>query len=282
MKEEIILAGGCFWGIQSAFDKIPGVIQTEVGYIGGVTQNPTYEEVCTDSTGHAEAVRILYDSDKISLAELLDIFFMIHDPTTPDRQGPDTGRQYRSAVFYTKAKDKKIITQKIKEYGAYFEQPIITEVKQGGIFYPAETYHQKYFEKLGKKTCPHVEKSKDAFLRKKLTPEQYRIMREQGTEAPFSGKYIYVDDAGTYRCAGCGQKLFDSTRKFQTTCGWPGFDQALPNAIILKKDFSHFMVRDEVLCSRCQSHLGHLFNDGSTTTGLRYCINSAVLDFEKK
>ena len=160
MKEEIILAGGCFWGIQAAFDKIPGVIQTEVGYIGGVAQNPTYEEVCTDSTGHAEAVRILYDSDKISLAELLDIFFMSHDPTTLNCQGPDIGHQYRSAVFYTKAKDKKIITQKIKEYGAYwksFKEP---------LFIPPKRIIKNILKNWAKKPAPMLKKARMLFYEK--------------------------------------------------------------------------------------------------------------------
>lgn len=282
MEREIILAGGCFWGIQAVFNRIAGIIKTEVGYIGGTTENPTYEEVCRDSTNHAEAVRIIYDTDKISLDEILDIFFMIHDPTTPNRQGPDIGSQYRSAIFYTRQADKKIIEQKIKAYTPYFDNPIITEVIHNKPFYPAETYHQNYFEKAGKEVCSNTEKAIDAFLQKKLTPEQFQIMRQKGTEPPFSGAYVHFDKNGIYKCAACGQVLFDSSAKFQTTCGWPGFDKANPEAVILKRDLSHFMVRTEVLCSRCKSHLGHLFKDGPTQTGLRYCINSAVLNFEKK
>lgn len=282
MEHEIILAGGCFWGIQAVFNRIAGIIKTEVGYIGGTTENPTYEEVCRDSTNHAEAVRIIYDTDKISLDEILDIFFMIHDPTTLNRQGPDIGSQYRSAIFYTRQADKKIIEQKIKAYTPYFDNPIITEVIYNKPFYPAEAYHQNYFEKTGKEVCSNTEKAIDAFLQKKLTPEQFQIMRQKGTEPPFSGKYVHFDKNGIYRCAACGQVLFDSSAKFQTTCGWPGFDKANPEAVTLKRDLSHFMVRTEVLCSRCKSHLGHLFKDGPTQTGLRYCINSAVLNFEKK
>lgn len=114
----------------------------------------------------------------------------------------------------------------------------------------------------------------------KLTPEQYAILREKGTEAPFSGKLLQEKRDGTYRCAACGNALFASTAKFESGTGWPSFDEALPGAVKLQEDNSHNMHRTEVICANCGSHLGHVFNDGPTATGKRYCLNSVCLDLE--
>lgn len=123
----------------------------------------------------------------------------------------------------------------------------------------------------------------DEYWKKKLTPEQFRVLREKGTEAPFTGKFYKNFDNGMYECAACGNPLFSSDTKFDSDCGWPSFDKELKSEYVeLKEDLSHGMARTEVLCKKCGGHLGHLFNDGPTKTGLRYCINSISLDFKPK
>lgn len=154
----------------------------------------------------------------------------------------------------------------------------MTQVVPATTFYPAEEYHQKYFEKTGGQ-C-HVYRN-EKMWKKKLSAERYKIMREKGTEKSHTGKYVVFDKDGVYRCGACGRPLFSSSSKFATTCGWPGFDRPLPGAVKTRKDFSNFTVRDEVVCSRCGSHLGLVFKDGPTETGDRYCINSLALDFEE-
>ncbi len=273
---EIYFAGGCFWGIQAAFDKVKGVLETEVGYMGGDVENPSYEEVCSNTTGHAESVKVIYDESVVSTAELTDIFFMIHDPTQLNHQGSDIGTQYRSVIFYTTNVQKQDILSVMNKVQPYFDAPIVTEVLPAVSFYPAETYHQKYAVKSGHSCSTHTNES---YWRNKLSSERYHILRQKGTEKPNTGKYNHFDEAGIYKCAACGQILFDSNMKFQSSCGWPSFDKTCSFAVRQQKDFSHFMIRDEVLCTRCGSHLGHVFRDGPTFTGLRYCINSAALDF---
>ncbi|MDB6076891.1 MAG: peptide methionine sulfoxide reductase [Akkermansiaceae bacterium] len=143
--ETITVAAGCFWCIEGAYRRIDGVISATSGYMGGTKANPSYEEVCTGSTGHAEAVQVVYDPKKISTEKVLSWFWDLHDPTTLNRQGADEGTQYRSAIFYHNDEQKKIAEASKKAAQANFDSPIVTEITKAGVFYPAENYHQDYY-----------------------------------------------------------------------------------------------------------------------------------------
>lgn len=148
-------AAGCFWGVEAAFRRVEGVVETAVGYSGGTLANPSYEDVCTDRTGHAEAVQIRFDAAKVSYDELLNVFWACHDPTTLDRQGHDIGTQYRSVIFYHDTEQKAAAEdskQKLDQSGRY-KCPIVTEIVPASAFYRAEEYHQRYLEKRGRTSC---------------------------------------------------------------------------------------------------------------------------------
>ena len=149
--QKATFAAGCFWGVEAAFRQVKGVVATAVGYTGGHTENPSYEDVCTDRTGHAEAVRIIFDPAVVSYEGLLDLFWKIHDPTTENRQGPDVGSQYRSAIFYHDEKQKAaaIASKERLDKSGQFKNPVVTEITLASAFYLAEDYHQQYFEKKG-------------------------------------------------------------------------------------------------------------------------------------
>jgi peptide-methionine (S)-S-oxide reductase len=146
---------GCFWGVEAAFRRIPGVTMTEVGYTGGTTVNPTYEEVCSKTTNHAEVVRVEYDPEKISYDHLLEVFWDCHDPTTLNRQGPDVGTQYRSVIYFHDAEQEalaKASKDRLSASGKY-KRPIVTFIEPAPTFYRAEEYHQQYLEKRGIASC---------------------------------------------------------------------------------------------------------------------------------
>jgi peptide-methionine (S)-S-oxide reductase len=146
-------AAGCFWGVEAVFQQITGVNATQVGYTGGDMPDPSYTDICTGKTGHAEAVRMDYNSEQVSYRELLERFFTIHDPTTKNRQGPDVGTQYRSAIFYHTPEQEEIartVMHEVEESGRY-NSKIVTEIVPAGPFYPAEDYHQSYFLKMGRR-----------------------------------------------------------------------------------------------------------------------------------
>lgn len=150
-----IFAAGCFWGVQAYFDQVPGVIKTEVGYTGGHTENPSYEEVCTHTTGHAESLRIEFDPEQVGYEMLVKQFFRMHNPTQLNRQGPDVGDSYRTAIFYLDIEQKEVAEQIKKEAQLNFDKPIVTEITKATEFYKAEEYHQKFTEKTGRGMC-HV------------------------------------------------------------------------------------------------------------------------------
>lgn len=148
-------AAGCFWGVEDFFRHVPGVVDAVSGYTGGQATSPTYEQVCSGRTGHAEAVLVTYDPSKVSYDRLLEEFFRHHDPTTPNRQGPDVGTQYRSAVFTHDAEQERLAKEALERYQARFGRPIVTQVEPASTFWPAEAYHQRYTERTGHGAC-HV------------------------------------------------------------------------------------------------------------------------------
>ncbi|MBI3543356.1 MAG: peptide-methionine (S)-S-oxide reductase MsrA [Deltaproteobacteria bacterium] len=286
-------AAGCFWGVEQEFRKTKGVLATAVGFIGGHTKNPTYKEVCDHNTGHAEAVQLEYDPRQISYAELLDVFWHLHDPTQVNRQGPDEGDQYRSAIFFHTPEQKKIATatkaalSRDEELGG----PIATEITAAPEFYKAEEYHQQYVEKGGRAAC-HLRRkvaskpSADAKpskeeLKKKLTPLQYEVTQEEGTEPPFKNTYWDNHEAGIYVDVVSGEPLFSSLDKYDSGTGWPSFTKPIDQgAVATKTDHRIFSTRTEVRSRKADSHLGHVFEDGPKDRGgLRYCMNSASLRF---
>jgi peptide-methionine (S)-S-oxide reductase len=157
--EKATFAAGCFWGVEAIFRQLEGVKSTYVGYTGGITENPTYEDICTDKTAHAEAVEIMYDPARISYQDLLEVFWQQHNPTTLNRQGPDIGAQYRSAIFYHNQAQKEaalISKALLQQSEVYHNQLIVTEISPAGVFYKAEEYHQQYLEKRGFSSCLNI------------------------------------------------------------------------------------------------------------------------------
>jgi peptide-methionine (S)-S-oxide reductase len=168
-KEVVTLAGGCFWCLEAVFDDLKGVDSVESGYMGGKTANPSYEEVCSGETGHAEVAQLSFDPKQVSFKEILEVFFVIHDPTTLNRQGNDVGTQYRSAIFYHSAEQKAAAEQVIANMGAakIYEDPIVTEIVPASKFYVAEDYHQEYFRRnAAQPYCAFVVRPKVAKFRK--------------------------------------------------------------------------------------------------------------------
>jgi peptide-methionine (S)-S-oxide reductase len=155
--EKATFAAGCFWGVEAAFRRVNGVVSTSVGFMGGTLENPTYKDVCTDQTGHAEVVQVEYDPGRVTYDQLLDLFWKIHDPTTVNRQGPDFGSQYRSAIFYhtPEQRDAAVTSKEKLEKSGLLKRPIATEITPASDYYLAEDYHQQYEEKHGAASC-HV------------------------------------------------------------------------------------------------------------------------------
>lgn len=155
MKEIAVFGAGCFWGVEERFRILPGVVSTQVGYAGGGLPNPTYKEVCTDTTGHAEVVRVEFDNTKVSYEDLLDVFWISHNPTTLNRQGPDVGTQYRSVIFYTNDEQLKVAKESLAIQAQLnrFDKPIVTIIEELSNYFEAEEYHQKYLYKKGVTSC---------------------------------------------------------------------------------------------------------------------------------
>lgn len=149
--ETATFAAGCFWGVEAAFRKVDGVVSTSVGYIGGQVENPTYEQVCSGRTGHAEAVQVIFDPERVSFSDLMWVFWKTHDPTTKDRQGPDVGTQYRSAIFFHSPEQEQAARESVTDVESSVTSgvPVVTEIAPAGQYWPAEDYHQQYFEKMG-------------------------------------------------------------------------------------------------------------------------------------
>lgn len=295
MIREIYLAGGCFWGVEGYFKRIEGVKDTTCGYANGKTANPSYEDVCRHNTGHAETVRVLFDTDVISLEDLLIYYFRIIDPVSVNKQGNDVGTQYRTGIYYTDESLLPVIKAAVEREQRKYNEKIAVEVLPLENFYSAEEYHQNYLDKNPNGYChinlnlanepivrsENYKKLDDKELKEKLTTLQYDVTMNAATERPFDNEFNSNFERGIYVDITSGEPLFLSIDKFESGCGWPSFSKPIQKDLVrYNEDLSLGRRRIEVRSNAADAHLGHVFDDGpSELGGLRYCINSAALRF---
>ena len=292
-------AGGCFWCMVEPFDEQPGIMKVVSGYTGGHTENPTYEEVCSDATGHYEAVQITFDPAIFPYEKLLGLFWQQIDPTDAGGQFHDRGTSYKPAIFYHSDQQKEAAEKSKAELArsGIFNKPIVTEILPATTFYEAEEKHQDYYKKMSFHYNMYKEgsgrakfirehwktKKSDEELRQELTPIQYQVTKHNATEPPFQNEYWNHEEEGIYVDIISGEPLFSSKDKYDAGCGWPSFTKPLRQSEIEEKlDTTHGMRRIEIRSKTADSHLGHVFDDGPAPTGARYCINSASLRFVPK
>jgi len=313
MIETAYFATGCFWGAERRFWQAPGVVETAVGYMGGTKTSPSYEDVCTGNTGHAEMVRVRFDTAGTSYRRLLELFWEMHDPTTLNRQGNDVGTQYRSAIYYVGDSQREAAESTAALYGAAIAAeghgPITTQITsaEGHEFWLAEEYHQRYLEKNPKGYDCHANTGvrfpselapeimvtgqypvviNEDELRSRVDELSFEVLRRAATEQPFVGEYTDTETVGVYECKACGNELFRSETKFHSGCGWPSFyAPTSSDAVELIEDRSLApRIRTEVRCAKCGSHMGHVFEGEGydVPTDQRWCINSVSLALKPK
>lgn len=289
-KNVAYFAGGCFWGLERYFQNVDGVTDTTVGYAQSTVENPTYEQVCAGETDAAETVRVTFDPERVSLRTLSLLLLEVIDPFSVDRQGEDSGRQYRTGMFFTSEAQQST-------YIAAIEQLIDRQPQRPAVlieplrnFYSAEAHHQDYLVNNPGGYC-HIPLAAIANVKRRqkyvekiwdLTLEQFAVTQNAATERPFVNEYDHTFEPGIYVDIVSGEPLFSSRDKFDSGCGWPAFSKPIEASSLTEHadDRVPGRPRIEIRTADTQIHLGHVFEDGPTDRGgLRYCMNSASLRF---
>jgi peptide methionine sulfoxide reductase msrA/msrB len=308
--QRAIFAGGCFWCMEPPFERLGGVVDVVSGYTGGSLEHPTYQQVIAGNSGHLEAIEVQFDPARIDYSVLVETFWRQIDPTDDGGSFVDRGSQYRSAIFTLNQEQQQIAeaSRMALEQSGRYSAPIVTAILEAQPFYPAEAYHQDYYkqnplhykryragsgrdqyiqQQWGDEPSPVEKPSGTSYrkpdvevLKQRLTPLQFKVTQQEGTERAFENSYWDNKAAGIYVDIVSGEALFSSTDKYDSGSGWPSFVRPIDTGVLTEReDRKLFSVRTEVRSRLADSHLGHVFPDGPDPTGMRYCINSAALRF---